>query len=240
VWIGTDKIYLHSEGETPALVIAGPGGAVESTWTTIDTRTLSGEEEGLYTWNDVWVLTPTSPLEVGLHQVLLDGYPVSSFEVMDRVEEDAPTIPTIVDEDYYVRRAHDCWSAARLVAFTLEAEYDMVVIQEAGGGTLDIAALAGRVVDIQTNEIEDGVPGVVSFGSAPCIYNWDAEPGDSTRVRLGAFDVAGNFSGWGPWVNVVIPRYTTCGCASAPGEGGWLGVVIAAMAIGRRGRRRGP
>ncbi len=50
-------------------------------------------------------------------------------------------------------------------------------------------------------------PDYFAVGDTPCLDNWPgARPGDSTRIRFGAFDLAGNFSGWGEWHDLEIPR----------------------------------
>jgi hypothetical protein len=76
----------------------------------------------------------------------------------------------------------------------------------AGGLPLffDADALEGTVDGIL---FADYYPEWFEIGNTPCLQNWPlAVEGAITEIRFGALDLAGNFSGWGPWHELTVPR----------------------------------
>lgn len=78
----------------------------------------------------------------------------------------------------------------------------------------------------------------ITFASGACHVSWpDAKKGDVARVRLGAFDLAGRFSGWSEPIAIAADRdgYPG-GCATAGAGIAAMAVVLAG--VQRRKRRR--
>ncbi|MCP4873203.1 MAG: hypothetical protein GY898_31300 [Proteobacteria bacterium] len=70
--------------------------------------------------------------------------------------------------------------------------------------TFDADALHGTVDGMFFGEY---YPDFFALGNTPCLHNWPlAVAGASTEVRFGALDLAGNFSGWGDWHEITVPR----------------------------------
>lgn len=70
--------------------------------------------------------------------------------------------------------------------------------------TFDPEALHGTVDGMIFNEY---YPDFFALGNTPCLHNWPlAVAGASTEIRFGALDLAGNFSGWGQWHEISVPR----------------------------------
>jgi len=69
---------------------------------------------------------------------------------------------------------------------------------------LDPVALEGTVDGILFDRYH---PEFFGIGNTPCLQNWPlAVEGATTEIRFGAFDLAGNFSGWGEWHELTVPR----------------------------------
>jgi hypothetical protein len=90
----------------------------------------------------------------------------------------------------------------------------------------------------------------------PCRENFAAQPGASTNIRFGIFDLAGGFSGWSEPRQVQFPQTDTaypedgasaddpedpggCSLARSRRAAGWPLAVAGALAL-RRARRRQP
>ncbi len=74
------------------------------------------------------------------------------------------------------------------------------------------------------------------IGTWACRSNLAAEPGDRFPLRIGAFDVAGNFSGWVQLKDAAIP-YAPPGCSSFTADG-TLGALLLLTALATTARRR--
>ena len=75
-----------------------------------------------------------------------------------------------------------------------------MILEQEDRASLDPQTLSGRVVEIFAGE-------TVLFGRDFCLYNWQLQRGWHTRVRLSTFDVAGNHSGFGAWIDIDVPQH---------------------------------
>jgi hypothetical protein len=230
IWIGAAKHGLAgSAPEGAAVTLSGAGGAVAITQTKIDTLAKLDEAEGVYTFNDLWVLSPEEPLPAGEYSVRVDDARLLTFTVGAWVDDVAPPVPEVVAIDYEISAGGD----VRVAWIELARSEDIVVIEREGGATLDPEGLEGGVADAFEG-------GMIGFGAGRCVSNWDAEVGDATRIRLGAFDHAGNFSGLSPWIDLEMRRFG-CECAAAPDERRLPAhLLFGALLLGRRRRSRRP
>lgn len=96
------------------------------------------------------------------------------------------------------------WGERLLASFpNISARDTIVVLDIEGGPALDAAALSGGLDDVKLMNAPEGTAFV---GRAPCVGNWpDAALGAATRVRFGAYDLTGAFSGWTDWKTVTLP-----------------------------------
>jgi hypothetical protein len=119
----------------------------------------------------------------------------------------------------------------------------IIVLDLAGSSTLDAAGPSGDVADATLSFTEEFL-----VGSYPCGGNWpEAGLGASTTVALGAFNLAGEFSGWSDTLPITLPtRYTTeepegAGChfgAAGGSSSGAAGLLAAFLwQVARRVRR---
>lgn len=233
IWLGAAYRFGLAEVDLePAELfeLVGPGGEVAIAVTEIDTRTYGGGT-GL---DGLWVLSPAEPMTPGLHQVLTGPERIVALEftVGAELDDEAPAVPEVVDEDYSVSREFGSCEESRMVRLELAEPAELVVIEQEGGDVLDTEALAGGLADAAP---APGDEPWVNFGRAPCVNNWlDADLGADTRIRLGAYDVAGNFSGWGPWIDVNIPIGCRCSATSDDPRRPLALLLFAALLLSRR------
>ena len=119
-------------------------------------------------------------------------------------------------------REHD------LIDVTLSHEPGVAVVDVGATTTLDPSTLAGVVTTLGADKLVLG-PTAGACGED----DWNAQP---STVRYGAFDVAGNFSGWTPPTALEI-----AGCSIAThGNGVGLGGALLVLAFLARRRRWRP
>jgi hypothetical protein len=112
----------------------------------------------------------------------------------------------------------------------VEGEFEGILVVDVGGeATLDPAALGGEVALASTDtEFEIG---------HSCVPIWrDAEPGASTTVSFGAFDLAGNFSGWTEPEPVSVEE-EGCQCRAGASRVPTTAVLGLLVLLGLRRRR---
>ena len=196
-------------------------------------------------WGDsqvLAVLSPSAPLEVGASYSVLKqgGESLSTFVVGEGEDVEAPGLP--------VETGREASSDARGPFPPSSCGYsDMVVIDVQSDGlfvvanitdedALDTEALSGEASQM-------GFEGEIRMGTAGCTFSWPgAEPGATTEVRLGTFDIAGNFSGWTEDEAIALPLAgtTTTGssCSAAtsatPGVFALLFAFLGLAAVRRR------
>ncbi len=194
VWIG--GAFFGSNGDPNQLnLVDGAGQPVD-----VVRSTMRGDMQLLA------VLTPDEELDQGGSYTVLDGggSVVTTFTVGFSSDVEIPAIPEEVG-----RQGHSDQRAPTppgSCGFS-----DLVTLQVASEGLFVVANVA------EANGLNtDGVQGIASqmaftdqveIGRAVCMFSWpDAEPNAATEVRLGTFDIAGNFSGWTDSAAVQIPQ----------------------------------
>jgi hypothetical protein len=188
------------------------------------------------------VFTPDEPLTPGdrVHLRLDWGYPGfdADWDVGDAPDEVPPDVP--IPEDLQIATDYSIHGSART--------YDWLVDVDGGGGAilwvgilrgddrLDVGGIFGDVAALSEASY-------VTFGKDRCGANVpELQLGETREVLVGAFDVAGNFSGWSEPVSLSLDELDGCYClasvAASPG-GGAAAAASVALAILRR-RRAGP
>jgi len=213
IWLGAvarSSLAEEALASEDLFELIGPEGDVAITVTEIDSRSYGDIEE----LSGLWVVSPVEPMMPGLHQLLGGEGPRFGLEftVGEMSVDEAPPVPEVVGKVYSVSGGRGLWcpEETRMVTLDLAEPADLLVVEQEGGDVLDTEALAGGVADAAPTG-----DNTFSFGRGGCVYNWlDAERGDDTRIRLGAYDIAGNFSGWSPWIDVNISRGCACSVRS--------------------------
>jgi hypothetical protein len=177
----------------------------------------------------VFVLTPAAPLERGARYELFDGdLRLSSFLVDTPADTTPPAIPRVVDVDSH-RSTDWLWDdscgPSAFVSFSLEHDGVVMVGDRERTSSLEPGGPSGEVTHLTEGP-------VMSFGRMACSTNWEeAAYGATTTVRFGAFDLAGNFSGFGEPEHGRVGDLG-CGCG---GDAGALGLVaLLSLALARR------
>lgn len=219
LWLNIPAFNYPPE-ELDSLALVGPEGPVELVRSVVDTRWIFTEPEDKPII-DLWVYTPVEPLVPGLHEVVVAGNSDWSFTVGGPPDEVPPPVP-VVDSISYTTNPDE--GSAHL---HLKGSHDIVILEQEDRASLEPSTLSGQAVEVFTGD-------VVLFGHDLCLNNWGMKPGWHTRVRLSAFDVAGNHSGFGEWIDIDIPERH--GCSVAPVRApAWF--LLALALLGRRRRR---
>ncbi len=187
----------------------------------------------------VVVLTPAAPLISGeTYSIQVDEDEVlGTFTVGGDSDTDAPAIPAELDRESSSSARHPNMMSScgptDVVSLELEPTGLIYVANIEGVDGLDPDGLTGEASELSATP-------ELYIGSAGCTWSWpDAEPHASTTVRWGAFDIAGNFSGWSEPSDVTIPA-AGCSCTlegGAPPAAGAAAAVLALAALGLRRRR---
>ncbi len=219
LWVGTSWLY---ELTTPRLRKAGE--AVDLAFTISTIETSNGPLD---------VYTPGAPLAPKTAYELLAcdsetcDAPQLRFTTGPDADLDPPPVPIEVD------RSGDAGgsglnSCGKYKSATVSLDAEGLLVAEIDGGMLDPLTLSG------TTTVATLDAGIV-VGRGGCFMHWPTSE-DSAPVRYGAFDLAGNFSGWTEPDTLTIGR--GCGCRSdAPGAPAVLLLAVAALALRRRRRQ---
>ncbi|WAS94215.1 hypothetical protein [Nannocystis punicea] len=216
LWINlplSDFNYLDT------IELVGPDGPVALTHSIVDTNWIWGdpkEHPGL----DLWIFTPVEPLVPGLHEVFLAGFSDWSFTVGDAFDTKPPPIPVVEDIAY----GSDREEGHAYIA--LKQPMSLVVLEQEGQAELDPQTLSGEITEVYTGD-------ELFLGRGLCLDNWPGEPGARTRIRLSAFDLAGNHSGYGEWIDIEIPGGCSLAASRTPPP-----LLLLLALLGRR--RRAP
>lgn len=190
---------------------------------------------------DVLILSPVATLEPGQrHAVTSDGQPLLAFTTGEDVDDAPPEVPQVLETTAtsgFPDPFGTC-GTAHFAEMTFRADGHMTVLVREDVDALDPAGLSGDVMLATATS-------PVRFGRGGCASGWPgAGPLSSTRLRLGSFDVAGNFSGLGDAELIVLPP-PGCSCDAAGGArstspAGGIAAVVALVAIAslRRAARR--
>jgi hypothetical protein len=174
-------------------------------------------------------LQPRTAYQLGFEDGAQDGVFPMTFVTADGPDREPPTIRALptggtLDED----AGSAACGPTRLASFGLEGDGLVVVLDVAGEAALGDDPV-GSVSGVFTGDS-------AYVGSSVCSRNWpDARAGGSTQVRFGAFDLAGNFSGWTAAQEARIPEG---GCSASGSAAAWVG-VLALVPLRRKGARRG-
>lgn len=174
------------------------------------------------TWS-VDVLTPDQPLPFpGTYSVERCGdpawivcQPVTTFEVIDEIDEQAPEIPEIEATRSEATRGD--WGSSRLAIFTLHG--DAFTLADADGEGLDSPLDDGARLASLSLQPE------LYLGTGVCMPR--SFQGNQADVRFGTFDLAANFSGYSEARRVNIPELD--GCALGAGSDGGALLVLAVL-----------
>lgn len=185
------------------------------------------------------VLTPAAPLSPGMvYEIEVDGEEtLGTFEVGSDSDSDAPAVPAELDRESSSSARHPNMMSScgptDVVSLTLEDTGLVYVANIEGVDGMDTDGLTGEASELSPSP-------ELYIGSAGCTWSWpDAEPHASTTVRWGAFDIAGNFSGWSDPATVSIPA-AGCTCTldgATPSAAGVTAALLALVGLGLRRRR---
>lgn len=177
------------------------------------------------------VFRPYSPLAPNTRYELVGCYDddcevITRFTTGDGPDLDPPPLPVETSRDGGADRRGrtSCGESAwARVEFTAEG----LVVMQLDEGTLDPELLFGET-SIAT--LEDAV----TVGRGACYVGWPDWNHDAATLRYGAFDLAGNFSGWTEPDTLTLDG---CGCRSDTSGAPSL-ALLAVVAVTLRRRRR--
>lgn len=160
------------------------------------------------------VLEPAEPLDPSAtYSVTLDGDIISELETGSATDDVAPSPPTPIEHGIVDTSPGSMCGEARYAWFEFSDPSLIYVLDWDDTATVGQESLSGDVAQIRGDA-------QLALGFGRCSYNWlDVEPGDQATVRFGAFDLAGNFSGWSPEHEVMFPPDEGCNCRALPSSG---------------------
>ena len=179
----------------------------------------------------------TSGLEAGGNYTVWIGDTVASeFWVGAQPDATPPTLPYVIGRDRTSNHSGTamCPGPTHLATFQVDHEPGLLVVDRDGTAALLADAPEGVVTTLSARQH-------VSIGRSPCVDNWpQAEPAARTRVRFGAYDLAGNFSGWSEYEDVLIqPEHEALACRTVATPVPWVGLGAFAMVLFGLRRRAG-
>lgn len=216
IWLGiSEEFDFHVDALEQEFVLFSPEGEsleLSSTRIMVDD-------------GDVLVITSTAQLEANARYELwlCDGMrcrdEVTDFVTGDGPDFQPPELPTELDREHDGRGPGPC-GRAKWVDFTVEHE-GILLVDVAGAANIDAEARTGRAT-LATSSPH------FTLGRGLCLGGWPG--GRSADIRLAAFDLAGNFSGWSEPTSVSL---SGCGCHTSGRDGSWLALVCV-LALSRR------
>jgi hypothetical protein len=178
VWLGSSETF----GLSGTIEVSGPSGSIEGTTAQVTTV---GDSGGAVT-----VFQPSQPLPPNTSfTASLGGKTFSTFTTGSTTAGSAPAVPTVsVSKQTF--SPGECETESATV--TLNQPGIFVVAQVQGEeSAFNPPPATGRVVQVITSTS-------TSFVEGTCA-NW---AGNSSLARLGAVDIAGQFSGWTDWQTI--------------------------------------
>ena len=156
---------------------------------------------------------PVTALEPGVTYKLDPGVFSSPSGVRDvrvvAAANDVPPPPVIQALDYSVMGT----SAEARFRF---APFSGLLVKDLGAqGSASLAA-----IDVSHVGDDDDPRPTLLLARTPCRENFAAQPGASTNLRFGVFDLAGGFSGWGEPMPVQFPQTDTAYPSEAASDDG--------------------
>ncbi len=173
----------------------------------------------------IWVLQPVSTLIEGESyrvegcEDTPSGFAPRTFTVTEGADTTPPPVPGVAIGEFHSSDESDC-GKEDYADLSVTGEGDLFVLDVDGKATLDEKAVSGRLVDLFDDRSRAYV------GRRPCDSNWSFGNGSSALgVRLGAYDLAGNFSGFN--APQTVKDGSSDGCALArPGAPGRAGAAL--------------
>lgn len=219
------RVFYFPQGSAGTPVLKDDTGAAVST--TSSTITIQA--------GSVTVLTPSQPLTANKsYTVSVTSGTLSTFTTGTTTATQAPAVPHVTGEDPITGSyaGGPPWgdNLFAINRVTIDGTAPMVLVDVDNKTTFAPASLSGsaaHLTDSKTIEFDrDGI----------CTVKVES---DSAQVRLGALDVAGNFSGWSDPQTVNIPS-NGCGCsASNTPRAPWIAILaVLALLRLRRGQDR--
>ncbi len=183
------------------------------------------------------VIKPNADLEMGVTYELTNcnGFPsvISTFTVTEGPDTTPPEKPVFtMGETKSSGSSLSSCGEELYVPLEVSHQGTVLVLDVAGRSTLDPQTLTGKPVDAF---FPSDTP---LIGHAICSsHNWDFDTdGDAVNTRLGAFDLAGNFSGMTDPLTVEPSCTCTTPGKASSGNGYAIGVVAVGLAVMRTRR----
>lgn len=218
---------------------------------------MPGDDLVILSYRPVRELTPRAFYDARVYAEDGTFSVMTRFSVGDARDDEPPAFPTVDEVHTWAGPASETSSCGNFESFgaMFRVGYDGLVVVDRDGQSTLTDQPAGQVTAMSM------VSELVTVGYGACLVNWpEADEGATAVVRLGQFDLAGNFSGWDAGTEIEIPelpepqlepdpagvadRGCTCRSEGSPlGPWGALGVLLGLGALGcRRGPRgrRGP
>lgn len=126
-----------------------------------------------------------------------------SFATGDGPRNESPALPNLSGMTVVANAAGSGWGESLYGVFPNIGQQDTILVLDLEGGpALDPAALTGGLDDADLI-----LPTAsATVGRDLCGSNWPGvQLGASTRLRFGAFDLTGAFSGWTDWTTLTLP-----------------------------------
>jgi hypothetical protein len=212
MWCSSDSV----SAESPIILTDSDGAVVSGTHTRV-----SSPEYGLWVFRPDSELAPRSEYHWSCSSIDY-GSRTSSFTTGESATSGPPEVPDLSSRVLHAS-PDESWGPSYYARFPGAGEPSSIIVLDlAGNSTLDAAGPSGYVADARL-PLTDGF----FVGSYPCGGNWsEAGLGASTTVALGAFNLAGEFSGWSDTLEITLPtRYTTQDPGSPGGPGCHLGAA---------------
>lgn len=208
VWIGHHYVYRFE----PAILLDQEGAEVPS-----EPHVL--ESNGA----DYWIIVPDEPLDASTtYQVVLDDDVLSTFTTGEHWLEGPPPAPEVGEELSRTNSGSSLSMGCAVVSVRLEVFHEgLLAVADIGGEAKLSPALASGSV----SEVLEDFESYIGRGCCYTTYS-EAQGGGTTEVRYGAFDIAGNFSGWGEPVTITFPYRLAPSCAVGSTSQSPLGTVL--------------
>jgi hypothetical protein len=189
-------------------------------------------------FGDGLVHTPKTPLQplTAYRYAFENGFPQPDIAFTTGPGPDlaAPSLPRVLGwtAAFTSEGRYPCRETDARVTLDVEAgdpDTLVVVLDRAGTSIFNTATIDGDVSAV-IQVYPDTSSHTMEVGAGECLDNWPgAKRGAETTVRLGAFDLAGNFSGWSEPEEVRIE-----GCNIGANAGSPLAVFVPVLLVRRR------
>jgi hypothetical protein len=192
IWCSSEPV-----NDVSPIVLTDPEGVVVH-----GTHTrMSSSRYALWVFRPDAALLPSSEYLATCRRDYSDTEWTSPFKTGASAASAPPSVPDISSMDLTAH--HGYWGDAYLATFRNVGALDSIIVLDLGGGAaLDAEAPSGHVADAESLAFSRDF----TVGHGVCGGNWPtANLGASNTVALGAFDLAGQFSGWSDTRSIVLP-----------------------------------